>query len=141
MTAPVVRRTGLSPYREPALLAASLLAPAVQTALLVWAGLSDEGQAVWNAVAVAVAGLVVAGLAARDKLAPAILGLAVAVLALASYYGWHLDAAQSTAIISLVTLILGAFLRTQISAPVDVVGEKVVVAAVAPPPVGGGMRG
>ena len=116
---------GFNLLREPALLIAALLAPAVQTALLVWGGLSPGGQAVWNAVAAAVAGLVMAILAAQDRLAPAILGLATAVLALAAWYGWHLDARQQTEILSLVSLATGLFLRTQITAPVAADGRRV----------------
>jgi hypothetical protein len=116
---------GLHLLREPALLIAALLAPAVQTALLVWGGLSPAGQAVWNAVAAAVAGLVLAILAANDRLAPAIVGLATAVLALAAWYGWHLDARQQTEILSLVSLATGLFLRTQITAPIDAAGREV----------------
>jgi hypothetical protein len=114
---------GLHLLREPALLIAALLAPAVQTALLVWGGLSPAGQAVWNAVAAAVAGLAI--LAANDRLAPAIVGLATAVLALAAWYGWHLDARQQTEILSLVSLATGLFLRTQITAPIDAAGREV----------------
>lgn len=122
----------LNPLREPALLIAALLAPAVQTGLLVWGGLSDGGQAVWNAVAAAVAGVIMAVLAAGDRLAPAITGLAVAVLALAAWYGWHLDARQQTEILSLVSLATGLFLRTQITAPVDADGRPRGTLVVAP---------
>jgi hypothetical protein len=119
------QRPTLNPLREPALLVATLLAPAVQTGLLIWGGFSAEGQSVVNAVAAALAGVVVAALSASDRLAPAIVGLATAVLALAAWFGWGLDAEQQTAIVSLVSLGTGLFLRTQITAPVDAAGNRV----------------
>jgi hypothetical protein len=122
-------RPTLNPLREPALLIAALLAPTVQTALLIWAGLSDEEQAVWNAVAAALGGIALAALCAKDRLAPAITGLATAVLSIASYYGWGLTAEQSTAVMSMVSLATGLFLRTQITAPVDADGRRVLPAA------------
>ena len=110
--------------REPALIVSGVLAPTVQTLLLVWGRLSDEQQAVWNAVTVAVAGVVLAALAAKERLAPAILGLGSAVIALATFYGWHLSAAAETAVSSTLSLLVAAFLRTQITASVDEDGNR-----------------
>jgi hypothetical protein len=114
----------LHPLREPALLFAGLLAPLVQTGLLIWGGLSPQAQAVWNAATLAVAGVVIAALTARDKLAPAVLGLSAAVVALLGFYGWHLSAAAETALASTVALVMAAFLRTQITAPIDEDGRR-----------------
>ena len=109
--------------REPALLATSLLAPAVGTLLLFLTDMTAESQAAWNAVAVAVAGLITAAIAVRDRLAPAILGLAQAVIQILAVYGWGLTAEQTTGVMGLLALVVGAYLRTQISAPVTVDGE------------------
>lgn len=102
--------------REAALIPTSLLAPFVATLLLFFAGLSPEAQAAWNAVAVAVAGLITAVLVVRDKLAPAILGLAQAVMSILTVYGWGMTAAQSTATLAFLSLVVGAYVRTQVKA-------------------------
>lgn len=104
-------------YREPALTATALLAPAVGLLLLFLTDLPAGAQAGWNAVAVGVAGLITAVIALRDKLAPAILGLAQAVLSLVTVYGFGLTAEQSTGVMSFLALAVGAYVRTQISAP------------------------
>lgn len=109
--------------REPALTATSLLAPLVGTLLLFLTNMTAESQAAWNAAAVAVAGLITAAIAVRDRLAPAILGLAQAVISLLTVYGLGLTAEQSTGVMGLLALVVGAYLRTQISAPVTVDGE------------------
>lgn len=114
----------LHPLREPALLFAGLLAPLVQTGLLIWGGLSPQGQAVWNAATVAVAGVVIAALTAKDRLAPAVVGFSAAVVALFGFYGWHLTAAAETALASTVSLVMAAYLRTQITAPIDADGNR-----------------
>lgn len=115
----------LTRWREPALALMSVLAPAVQTALLLWAHLTDEQQAAANAAAVAFAGLGVAAIAARDRLAPTLLGFGQAVIALATVFGWHLDAVQSTAVSSLLALVVGVVVRAQVTAPVDALGQPV----------------
>lgn len=104
-------------YREPALTATALLAPAVGLLLLFLADLSPESQAAWNGATLALAGLITAVIALRDRLAPAILGFAQAVLSLLTVHGWHLTAEQSTAVMSFLALAVGAYVRTQISAP------------------------
>lgn len=103
-------------YREPAITATSLLAPLVGMIVLLVAGLSAEQQAVWNAVAVAVAGLITAAIVIRERLAPAIMGLAQAVLALLAVYGFGLSAEQSTGVMAFVAVAVGAYVRTQVSA-------------------------
>lgn len=104
-------------YREPALTATSLLTPLVGLILLFTADLSAEQQAAWNATAVAVAGLITAAIAVHDRLAPAVMGLAQAVLALLTVYGFGLSAEQSTAVTGFLALAVGAYIRTQVTAP------------------------
>jgi hypothetical protein len=116
-------------YREPALTAVTLLAPAVGLFLLLFATFDAETQAAWNAAAVAVAGFITAAIAAREKLAPAILGLTQAVLALLTVYGFGLTAEQATGVTAFVALVVGTYLRERIVAPVTVDG-----AVVAPTP-------
>lgn len=112
-------------YREPALTATTLLAPAVGLFLLLIADLDPATQAAWNAAAVAVAGLITAGLAAREKLAPAILGFTQAVLALLTVYGFGLSAEAATGVTGFVALIVGTYLRERITANVTVDGQVV----------------
>lgn len=104
-------------YREPALTATSLLAPLAGMLLLFATDMSPEAQAAWNAVAVTVAGLITAVIATREKLAPAILGLAQAVISLLTVYGFGMSAEQSTGVMAFLALLVGAYVRTQVSAP------------------------
>ncbi len=105
-------------YREPALTAISLMPPAVGALLLFLADLTVDQQNAINAVAVAVAGLVTAALVASDRLAPAILGFAAAILTLLAAYGFALSEAQSTAVMGFLSLLVGAYVRTQVTASV-----------------------
>lgn len=110
-------------YREPALTAVTLLAPAVGLALLFFADLPAGAQAGWNGLAVAVAGLVTSAIAVREKLAPTILGFSQAVLGLLTVYGFGFSAEQTTGLMGFLALALGVYLRGQITAPVTVDGE------------------
>lgn len=115
-------------FREAALVPTSLLAPLVGT-LLLFLHLDATTQAAWNAVAVGAAGLITAALVARDRLAPAILGFAQAIIAVLDVYSFGLSAAQSTGVMSLLALIVGAYVRTQVQANVTADGQSVVPAA------------
>lgn len=112
-------------YREPALTATTLLAPAVGLLLLFITDLSPAAQAGWNGVAVSVAGLITAALVARDRLAPAILGFAQAVVGLLTVYGWGMNAEQTTAFMGFLALVVGAYVRTQSTATLTVDGQVV----------------
>ena len=112
----------LSALREPALIVVSLLPPLVSTLLLFTADLSAEAQAAWNALALALSGLVTAALVARDRLAPAVLGFAQAVLAMLTVWGLALTAAQSTGVMGFVTVAVGMYVRTQVTARVGADG-------------------
>lgn len=109
--------------REAALLPTSLLAPFVGTLLLFFASLSPEAQAAWNAAATAVAGFITAALVVHDRLAPAILGLAQAVVNILAVYGFGLTAAQSTGVMAFLALVVGAYVRTQVTARTTVDGQ------------------
>lgn len=106
-------------FREPALTATTLLAPAVGLLLLFLTDLPAGAQAGWNAVAVAVAGLITAVIVLRDKLAPAILGLSQAVISLLTVYGLGMTAEQSTGTMAFLALLVGAYVRTQVAAPAE----------------------
>lgn len=104
-------------FREPALTATALLAPAVGLLLLFVTDMPPGAQAGWNAVAVAVAGLITSIIAVREKLAPTILGLAQAVISILTVYGFGMSAEQSTGTMAFLALLVGAYVRTQITAP------------------------
>ena len=92
--------------RDPALYL-TLIATAVRLLAAFVIDLTDSQQAVLNATATAVAGLIVALWVRRDGQVAAILGVAQALLALA--VGFGLDA---------------AFVRTQVTAPVSAEGAR-----------------
>jgi hypothetical protein len=86
--------------------------------------LSPDGQAVLNAAAVAVAGLIVA-IGTHDGVSAAVLGLVKAVLALALGFGLHVSSAQQVAIMTLAAAITAMYVRTQATAPVPAVDGRV----------------
>lgn len=100
---------------EPALVLTTLLAPLVQTILLLVTDLPAGHQAAWNGLAVAIAGTATAFIVADGKAVPAILGAAQAVLGVLSVYGWGLSAEQTTGLMALVALVVGQFVRTQVT--------------------------
>jgi hypothetical protein len=59
-----------------------------------------------------------------DKILPAILGLAQAIFALALAFGADIPATTQGQWMSFIALLVGAFVRTQVTAPVGNQGEK-----------------
>lgn len=102
--------------REPALYL-TLVATAVRLVAAFWINLSGEQQAVLNAAATAVAGLVVALWVRRDGQVAALLGVVQAVLALAVGFGADLSAEAQAVIMSFVGAAVAMFVRTQVDAP------------------------
>jgi hypothetical protein len=102
--------------REPAIYL-TLFATAVRLLGAYVIHLTDGQQAVLNAVATAVASLIVAFLVADGQVA-AILGLAQAFLALAVGFGLSIDGEQQAIIMSFVGAAVAMFVRTQVVAPV-----------------------
>lgn len=102
--------------REPALWLA-LVAVGVKLATAFGLDVSSDQQAVINAVAAAVVGLIVAILV-HDGVSAAILGLAQAVLALAVGFGLDWSADQQAVVMSAAAALVGMFVRTQVTAPI-----------------------
>ncbi len=103
--------------REPVLWLA-LVAVSVKFISAFWINVTPDQQAVINAAAAAVTGLLVA-LSTHDGVNAAILGVIQAIVALGvGFGGLHLDADQQALIMSLATAILAMFTRTQVTAPV-----------------------
>lgn len=103
--------------REPALAAIAVLAPAVQLTVAFLVG-DAALQGTINAVAALAAGVLTAAVVRSDKLAPAILGFAQGLLALALQFGWQLSAEQQGSIMAFVGVVVAAYIRTQVTAPI-----------------------
>jgi hypothetical protein len=101
--------------RDPALLAA-LAATAIKLFSAFVIDLSIGQQSALNAVVAAGAGLAVAFMV-KDGQVAAILGIAQALIALAVGFGLRIDADNQALIMSFIQLTVGAFERTQVTAP------------------------
>ena len=102
--------------REPAALL-TLFAVAVKLFSAFVMDVDIDTQAWVNALAAAAMGLLIA-LMTKDGVIAAILGFVQAALALAVGLGLDWDAAQQGLVLSFVSLALGAYDRTQVTAPV-----------------------
>jgi len=102
--------------REPALWLA-LIAVAVKLGTAFGLDLSDKQQAVINALAAAIAGLLVA-INVHDGIGAAVLGLVQAGLALAVGFGLHWTPEQQATVLSLASALVAMWTRTQVTAKV-----------------------
>lgn len=103
--------------RDPALYL-FLVATAVKLFSAFVLHVSDNTQALVNAVAIAVAAAIVAAVVKHDGQVAAILGVAQALMALAVGFGLHLSADNQALLMSFLGAIAAAFVRTQVVAPV-----------------------
>lgn len=101
--------------REPAVLL-GFVAVVVKLATAFGLHLTADQQAVINATAAALVGLVVA-LMAHDALSAPILGFAQAALSLALGFGLHWSPDQQSVVMSFVAVVVAMFVRTQVTAP------------------------
>lgn len=111
--------------RDPAIYL-SIFATVVRLVAAFWFDLSGDQQAVLNAAATAIAGLVIAFWVRRDGQVAALMGVAQALLALALGFGLDVSAEAQAVIMSFVGTVAAAFVRTQVVAPVDALGAKQV---------------
>lgn len=102
--------------REPAAWLA-LVAVAVKVFSAFVMEVDEDTQAYVNAVAAAGMGALIAWIT-KDGIVAAILGLVQAVIALAVGLGLEWDVATQAVVLSFVSLALGAYDRTQVTAPV-----------------------
>jgi len=107
--------------RDPALYL-TLFATVVRLAAAFVFHLTDGQQAVLNAAATALAGLIVALVVRHDGQVAAILGVAQALLALAIGFGLNVSAENQAVIMSFVGAVAAAFVRTQATAKVAATG-------------------
>lgn len=84
----------------------------------------EETQAYVNAAATAIAGAVIAVIARRDGQVPAILGVVQALLALAVGLGADVSTENQALIMSAISGLAAAFIRTQVVAPVSAEGAR-----------------
>lgn len=102
--------------REPALWLA-LVAVLVKVSAAFGLDVSVDQQALVNAVAAAVVGLIVAAMV-HDGVGAALLGAVQAVVALAVGLGLNWSADQQAVVMSLVAAAVAMWTRTQVTAPV-----------------------
>lgn len=112
---------GFSLGREPALILIGVIAPAATLIVSMIPGLSLPWATGINAAAVALAGAATAWIVRSDRLAPALLGLAQAVITVGLAAGLHLSAAQQAGALAVVGIVVAAFVRSQVAAPVPMV--------------------
>jgi hypothetical protein len=110
--------------REPALYL-FLVATGVRLFSAFILDVSTDTQALVNALATAIAGLIVAFAVARDGQVPAILGVIQALIALAVGLGFDLTAENQALIMTFVGGLAAAFVRSNVTAPVTADGDRV----------------
>jgi hypothetical protein len=103
--------------REPALWLALVGAVVSALSTFVFHLTADQVGSI-DAVAALVLGLITAWMT-RDGLSAAILGLAHAVVALGLSFGMHFTPGEQTVFFTLVSAVIGMFVRTQATAPVS----------------------
>lgn len=100
--------------REPAVILA-FIAVLIKTLAAFGLNVSVDQQAVINAAAAAIVGVIIA-FATSDGLSAAVLGLTQAVLALGVGFGLDWNADQQAVVMSLVTVAIAMWTRTQVTA-------------------------
>jgi hypothetical protein len=85
--------------------------------------ISADQQTWLNAAVAAAGGVVIAIWVRRDGQIAALTGFASALLAVAVGFGANIDAEGQAAIMSFVGVAAAAFIRTQVTAPVNAVGN------------------
>ncbi len=103
--------------RDPSVIIA-VLASVAQVLVVFNLGLTPETSALVIAAITAAGGIVTAVSVSKDKLLAAITGFAQSLFALLLGFGVELSADQVSALMAVVTVVAGAFLRTQVEAKV-----------------------
>lgn len=116
------RPHALNVLREPAVILIGVIGPAA-TLVISLVHIDPTLASALNAVAVAVAGVLTAFFVRTDQLVPALSGMAQAVLTLALAFGLHLAPEQQAGVLVIAGMIVAAFVRTQVAAPVPTVGR------------------
>lgn len=122
MTAPVTGRV-LIFGREPAMLAEFAATVLVVANLFFLPSLDSTLQGAINAVVLAAASIYVAVKVKSDSLLPVLVGGFKTLVALVVAFGVDLSAPQQAALLGLLSLAAGLFVRSNVQAPVTVDGE------------------
>ncbi|MEJ2886142.1 hypothetical protein [Actinomycetospora aeridis] len=104
--------------REIAQLAQCVGAPLLLILSSLGLHLTEGQQGALNAAIVAVAGFITAAGLSQEKAAAAVAGVAQALIAVALAFGWQLAPDVQGAVMTLVTVGVGLWLRTQVVAKV-----------------------
>jgi hypothetical protein len=120
--------------REPALWL-GLVSVITQTVSAFWVQVTPDQQAWISATAAAVVGLIVAYIV-HDGIGAAVIGLVQAVIALAVGFGLDWTTGQQGIVLSLATVVVGMWTRTQVTAPVGPEDLRLATRAPAPRAVG-----
>lgn len=102
------------------------IGPGAALLLSLFSGLPEVWETALNAVAVAAAGLATALIVRADKTVPAVIGLAQAILTVGLAAGIHATPVQQAAAMTLVGIVSAAFVRTQVTAPINERGDAVL---------------
>ncbi|SEO83684.1 hypothetical protein [Actinacidiphila rubida] len=113
--------------REPALWLA-LIAVAVKLVTAFGLNLTSDQQAVINAVAAALVGLIVA-VTVHDGIGAAVLGFVQAAIALAVGFGLHWSPEQQAVVLSFASAVVAMWTRTQVTAPARPVSKPTLAPA------------
>lgn len=114
-----------APGRDPAAVVET--AVAVALGLIMAFALPLDLSNAWSAAVVGVGGLVTAAWVAREKLLPALTGAIKAVFALVVTLGMDLNPSIETGLILAASALVTFFVRTQVVAPINSNGDKVLV--------------
>jgi hypothetical protein len=111
--------------RDPALLFQAI---AILLSLLFTFGLplTPEWQGIVNGLIMTGWGVATAIVVAKDKIVPAVTAFAQVVFLLVAAFGYHLADTQQFMILTLVGLLFAFFTRTQVIAPINAAGQRVV---------------
>lgn len=104
--------------REPALFLIGFVAPVVQLVTVIIGNLTVDQQGTVNAVVAALCSVGVGLIVKAENTAPLMTGLAQAVISCAISFGANLSPEIQTSIMTISGLLIGAYVRTQVVAPV-----------------------
>lgn len=111
--------------RDPAMLFQAI---AILLSLLATFGLplTPEWQGVVNGLIMTGWGVATAIVVAKDKIVPAVTAFAQVVFLLVAGLGYHLADTQQFMVLTLIGLLFAFFTRTQVVAPINANGQRVV---------------
>jgi|HigsolmetaAR203D_1030402.scaffolds.fasta_scaffold36105_1 hypothetical protein len=110
--------------REPAMISELIASTLLVLHLFLLPGLDEGVQAAINAVVVAAASVYTAWKVQSDQLLPLLVGFFKVVITLIVTLGVTMSEAQQAALLTLMSMIAGLFVRGAVDAPVDANGHR-----------------